>query len=153
MYLPKELIRFPAHSSLCLRIDVFTVRIYRNTLIFVSTCMILVSAILNKLNRIITYIFGPKIQIHKYNFSVLMTDVLTSPDVTIACDVLCFNTLRPRQNGRHLADDIFKCIFLNENVWIPIKISLKFVRKGPINTIPSLFQIMVWRRPGAKPLS
>ena len=25
------------------------------------------------------------------------------------------NTLRPRQNGRHFADDIFKCIFLNEN--------------------------------------
>ena len=63
------------------------------------------------------------------------------------------NTLRQRQNGRHFADDIFKCIFLNENVWIPIKISLKFVPKGPINNIPSLVQIMVWRRPGAKPLS
>ena len=37
------------------------------------------------------------------------------------------NTLRPRQNGRHFADDIFECIFLNENVCIPIKISLKFV--------------------------
>ena len=32
------------------------------------------------------------------------------------------NTLRPRQNGRHLPDNIFKCIFLNENVRIPIKI-------------------------------
>ena len=49
-----------------------------------------------------------------------------------------FNTLRPRQNGRPFADDIFKCIFLNENVWIPIKISLKFVPKGPINNIPAL---------------
>ena len=48
------------------------------------------------------------------------------------------NTLRPRQNGRHFADDIIKCIFLNVNVWIPIKISLKFVRKGPINNIPAL---------------
>ena len=28
------------------------------------------------------------------------------------------NTLRPRQNGRHFADDISKCIFLNETVWI-----------------------------------
>ena len=37
------------------------------------------------------------------------------------------NTLRPRQNGRHFADDIFKCIFLNENKQISIKISLKFV--------------------------
>ena len=37
------------------------------------------------------------------------------------------NTLRPRQNGRHFPDDIFKCIFLNENEWISIKLSLKFV--------------------------
>ena len=64
-----------------------------------------------------------------------------------------FKTLRPRENGRHFADDMFKCIFLNENVWIPIKISLKFVPKGPINNIPALVQIMAWRRPGEKPLS
>ena len=64
-----------------------------------------------------------------------------------------FNTLRPRQNGRHFADDIFKRIFLNENIWIPMKISLKFVPKGSINNIPALVQIMTWRRPGDKPLS
>ena len=64
-----------------------------------------------------------------------------------------FNTLRPRQNGCHFAGDICKCIFLNENVWIPIKISPKFVPKGPINNIPTLVQIMAWRRPGDKPLS
>ena len=64
-----------------------------------------------------------------------------------------FNTLRPRQNGRHFADDIFNCIFLNENVWIPIRISLKFVPKGQINNIPALVQIIAWRRPGDKPLS
>ena len=29
--------------------------------------------------------------------------------------------------GRHFADDIFRCISLNENVWISIKISLKFI--------------------------
>ena len=63
------------------------------------------------------------------------------------------NTLRPRHNGRHFADDIFKCIFSNENVWIPIKISLKFVPTGSINNIPALVQIMAWRRPGDKPLS
>ena len=56
------------------------------------------------------------------------------------------NTLKPRQNGRHFADDMFKCIFLNENVWIPIEISLKFVPKCSINNNPALFQIMVWRR-------
>ena len=66
---------------------------------------------------------------------------------------LIINTLRPRQNGRHFADDIFKCIFLTENVWIPIDISLKFVPKGQINNIPALVQMMAWRRPGDKPLS
>ena len=64
-----------------------------------------------------------------------------------------FNTLRPRQNGRHFADDIFKCIFLNENVWILIKILLKFVPKDPINNIPALVQIMALHHPGNKPLS
>ena len=62
-------------------------------------------------------------------------------------------TLRPRQNGRHFADDTFKYIFLNENVIISAKISLKFVPKGSINNIPTLVQIMAWRRPGDKPLS
>ena len=41
----------------------------------------------------------------------------------------------------------------DENVWILIKISLKFVHKGPIDYIPVLVQIMVWRRSGDKPLS
>ena len=63
-------------------------------------------------------------------------------------------TLRPRQNGRHSPDDILKCIFLNENVWISIKISLKFVPPGsPNNKFPALVQIMTWRRPGDKLLS
>ena len=63
-----------------------------------------------------------------------------------------FNTLRPRQDGHHFVDDIFKCIFLNENVWIPIKISLKFVPKGPINNSPAMVQIMAWHHPGHQPL-
>ena len=41
-----------------------------------------------------------------------------------------FNTLRPRQHGRHFPDDIFKYIFLNDNASIFIKISLEFVPKG-----------------------
>ena len=63
------------------------------------------------------------------------------------------NSLRPRLNRRHFADDILKCIFLNENEWILPRISLKFVPEVRINNIPALVQIMAWRRPGAKPLS
>ena len=64
-----------------------------------------------------------------------------------------FNTFRPRQNGRHFADGIFKHIFLNENARISSQCSLKFVPKGPINNIPTLVQIMVWRSSGDKLLS
>ena len=63
------------------------------------------------------------------------------------------NTVRPRQNGRHLSDNIFKCIFFNENIRISIDISLKCVPKGSINNIPSLVQVIACRRPGDKPLS
>ena len=64
-----------------------------------------------------------------------------------------FNTLRPRQNGSHFADDIFKCIFLNENVWISINISFKFVPQSPLHNISALIEILAWRRPGDKLLS
>ena len=42
---------------------------------------------------------------------------------------------------------------MDENAWISIKISLKFLPRGPINNIPTLVQVMAWRRPGDKPLS
>ena len=64
-----------------------------------------------------------------------------------------FNILRPRQNGRHFAEDTLKCIFVNENARILIEISLTFVPKGPINIIPTLVQILAWPQLGDKPLS
>ena len=62
------------------------------------------------------------------------------------------NTLRPRQNYCHFADNIFKCILLNENVWILLMFSLNFVPYVWINNIPALVQTMAWCRPGDKPL-
>ena len=66
---------------------------------------------------------------------------------------ISINTLRQRQNGCHFPDNSFTWIFLNENIWISIEVSLKFVPKDPINNIPALVQIMAWCRPGDKPLS
>ena len=63
------------------------------------------------------------------------------------------NTLRPRQNGRHFPDDIFKWIFLNENASILIKISPMFVPKALSINIPALVQIIAWRWPDDRPLS
>ena len=63
------------------------------------------------------------------------------------------NAFRPWQNGRHFPDDIFKRIFLNENIWIWNTIWLDFVPMVPIGNKTALVQIMAWRRTGAKPLS
>ena len=51
-----------------------------------------------------------------------------------------------------LADNIFKCIFLNENIRISIQISLKFVPNGLIDNKPALVQVMAWHQTGDKPL-
>ena len=64
-----------------------------------------------------------------------------------------FNLLRPKRNGRHFPDDTMKLIFLNKNILISIKMSLKFFPRGLTNNIPSLAQIMACRRVGDKPLS
>ena len=66
------------------------------------------------------------------------------------------NTLKPRQNGQHFADNIFKRMFFNGNFWILLKISLKFVPKGLINSSigsdndspPSRRQGIIWSNAG-----
>ena len=69
------------------------------------------------------------------------------------CLTVYFNAWRPRWHRQHFADDMFHRIFFNEDVWISIKISLKFGPKCPINNISALVQIMAWRPPGDKLLS
>ena len=94
--------------------------------------------------KFMTYLFTDLLQIWKYfRDKVLFQN----------CAIEQLNSLRPGQNGRHFPDDHLKCIFLNGNAWISLKISLKFVPKVRINNIPALVQIMAWRRPGDKPLS
>ena len=64
--------------------------------------------------------------------------------------------IEAEMNGRHVVDDIFKCIFLNESVWFLIKMSLKFVPRGLINNslcsdnglVPSRRQAIIWTNDG-----
>ena len=60
--------------------------------------------------------------------------------------------MRPIQNGWYFADDIFKCIFLNENVGISNIISLRCISEGLIDGKSALFQVMAWHLLGAKSL-
>ena len=57
-----------------------------------------------------------------------------------------FDTLRPRPNGQYFVDDIFKGISWNENVWIVVDISLKFIREGPTDNKSSLVRKMTRHR-------
>ena len=52
-----------------------------------------------------------------------------------------------------ICQTIFSNAFFKWKCLNLVKISLKFVSKGPLNDIPALVQIMAWRRPGDKPLS
>ena len=64
--------------------------------------------------------------------------------ICVECEILmvdiCWwlNSTPPGQNRLHFSDDIFRCIFVNEKICILIKISLKFVPKGPIDNKPAL---------------
>ena len=59
----------------------------------------------------------------------------------------------PVLNGRHFADDFFRCILVNEKFCNLIKISLKSVPQGLVDNNQALIHIMTWCRPGDKPLS
>ena len=87
-------------------------------------------------------------RLKKYNFQLLYVQPRHVFYSYGSCSTFThyLNTLRLRQNGRCSADDIWNK-FLNDL----IKISLKFVSKGPIDNMPALAQIMAWRRLGNKP--
>ena len=51
-----------------------------------------------------------------------------------------------------LAEDSFKCILLNENDRIRIRISLKFVSRSLIDNKLALVQVMAWRLASDKPI-
>ena len=59
--------------------------------------------------------------------------------------------MSPRTNGRIFADDIFKCICMNEIFYILISISIKFVSMAPTDNKSTLVQFMTWHRIGDKP--
>ena len=60
---------------------------------------------------------------------------------TILNTIYVINTLRPRQKKtRHFTDEIFKFIWVNENVRMSVKISLMFVPSGSIDNRPLLAQ-------------
>ena len=77
-----------------------------------------------------------------YIWWIHFTNIIRSNSIDTRAYLRSINTLRPRQNVRHFPDDIFKCVFMNDNVWNLLHISLKFFPRVRINNIPALVQIM-----------
>ena len=75
---------------------------------------------------------------------------VSHPSDPIASSHPQLNSSPPGQNDRHLSDDIFKYISMNEKILILI--SLKFVPMSPIDNMSALVQVMVWCWTGSKPL-
>ena len=71
---------------------------------------------------------------------------------SLSLNGLTWERLRLRQHSWHFADNTFKCIFLYDNHYILITISLKFVPEGPIDNKSWLVQVMAWCQTGTKPL-
>ena len=68
----------------------------------------------------------PGVQVNSKDFNSVMGFGYSS-----RYQYLWVNSSLPGQNGGHFADDIFRCIVMNEKLCILIKMSLKFVPKGP----------------------
>ena len=62
-------------------------------------------------------------------------------DIMLHHQAICWH-IEPRQHGHHLADNISKCIFVNEKFCISILISLKFVSEGQIDSNSALVQVI-----------
>ena len=109
------------------------------------------------------------------NTGLLPTNTPVSVSIRFILPAL-FNILRPRQNGCHFADGIFKCKFYSQkkyefwlyfhksfflfvfkyvlfigSVWISIEMSFTFVPESPIDKKSVLVQEVTWHQTGNKP--
>ena len=105
-----------------------------------SNCKCIDRGILTGFNLILSLILKPKE--NSRQFSMLSRE----------SNSVCLTQLPLDKMAAILADDIFKCVFVNENVRMSIQIWLKFVPKSPIYNNSALVLVMIWRRTGDKPL-
>ena len=80
------------------------------------------------------------------------------PAITFRIPIALLTHLPPGQNERLFADDIFKCIFVNEKSCILIEISLRFVPKDKVEKqhstgsdsglAPNRRQAIIWTNAG-----
>ena len=79
---------------------------------------------------------NPLVTVH-YDITVMM--LRKYPPSVIPWDFTI--TLRPKQNCRHFASHILKRIFVNENGWISMKMSVNIIPNGPVDNTSASVQV------------
>ena len=85
-------------------------------------------------------------------FYVVYGYTLTSWWIVVIYVNISFNSSRLGQNDHYFGRWQFQMHFFYENDVIPLRISLKFVPRSPINNKPALVQVIAWHQTGDKPL-
>ena len=68
-------------------------------------------------------------------YSSVYKHIITAHNMT-----LIFNSSPPGQDGRHFADDTFRCNFVKEKISVLVKIWPKFVRQDLIDKNPNIIE-------------
>ena len=71
----------------------------------------------------------------QYEASKVARGVANDSSITLG-----FKLIFPVQNGHQFADDIFKCIFIDEDICISIWLSLKFVPRVELTIVQHWFK-------------
>ena len=94
----------------------------------------------------------------KHSDSFMMThfiffQLIQCPPISGLIQEKQFNSSPPGQNGCHFTDDIFRCIFMNDNFCILNKVSLRFVHRVQLTITwywfrywlgPNRWQAIIW---------
>ena len=82
-----------------------------------------------------------------------MQPILTTKFAEYSCQAQIFNTLRPEQNGHHVADNISSAFFYSKLQYLDSNFIAVCSHLGLIDNALALVQVMAWCPSGNKPLS
>ena len=96
--------------------------------------------------------YRPVAAFKSFRFALFSIVVVMHQHCLLLNNTVCLTHLPMDKMAAAFADDIFKCIFMDEKFCISIWISLKYVPKCPIDNEATLVQIMAWCGTGDKQL-
>ena len=137
------------HFSAIHRLNTSNVFPLLSLLLFVSLLLLLLLSLISLLlSLLLSLLWSSSLLYTKFLFAIkhfkyvfvdrTFLEMVDEILLNLARTLVFINSSPPGQNGRHFADDVFRCIFINEKFCILIKISPNFVPEHPIDNNPAL---------------